>query len=331
MLRLHPYEYHMPRALDEALSLLATHGDDAMPIAGGTDLVPNMKHGLFTPGHLVALSRVREMRGIASTGDEIRIGAAETLTSVATHPEVLAQVPGLARAAELVSGPQLRRVGTIGGNVCLDTRCAYYNQTKFWRKALGYCLKKDGDLCHVVKGGTRCVAAHSADTPPVLAVLDAVLEVADGADGDRTRDVPIRQFFTSDGIWNRSIGSSELVVAIRIPRPPPGTQVAFQKLRSRQAIDFPLANLAVRVGREDDGRVSDFRLVVSAMGAYPRHVGKVEDAALGNRLGPSVIEAVAEQAFRQCHPLSNITVDPEWRRAMIPVLVRRALNEIAAA
>ncbi|WP_419938901.1 FAD binding domain-containing protein [Candidatus Palauibacter sp.] len=331
MLRLHPYEYHMPRALDEALSLLAAHGDDAMPIAGGTDLVPNMKHGLFTPGHLVALSRVREMRGIASTGDEIRIGAAETLTSVATHPEVLAQVPGLARAAELVSGPQLRRVGTIGGNVCLDTRCAYYNQTKFWRKALGYCLKKDGDVCHVVKGGTRCVAAHSADTPPVLAVLDAVLEVADGADGDRTRDVPIRQFFTSDGIWNRSIGSSELVVAIRIPQPPPGTQVAFQKLRSRQAIDFPLANLAVRVGRGDDGRVSDFRLVVSAMGAYPRHVGKVEEAALGNRLRPGVIEAVAEQAFRQCHPLSNITVDPEWRRAMIPVLVRRALNEIAAA
>ena len=328
MLRLHPYEYHMPRALDEALSLLAAHGEDAMPIAGGTDLVPNMKHGLFTPSHLVALSRVREMRGITSTAEEVRIGAAETLTSVATHPEVLAHVPSLARAAELVSGPQLRRVGTIGGNVCLDTRCAYYNQTRFWRKALGYCLKKDGDVCHVVKGGTRCVAAHSADTPPVLAVLEAVLEVADG---DGTRDVPIRRFFTSDGIWNRSIGKSELVVAIRIPRPPSGTQVAFQKLRSRQAIDFPLANLAVRVGREDDGRVSDFRLVVSAMGAYPRQVGKVEEAAMGNRLGPSVIEAVAEQAFRQCHPLSNITVDPEWRRAMIPVLVRRALNEIAAA
>ena len=328
MLRLHRYEYHMPSSLDEALSLLAVHGEDAMPIAGGTDLVPNMKHGLFTPGHLVALSRVPELRGITSTATEIRIGAGETLAAVATHPDILAAVPSLARAAALVSGPQLRRVGTIGGNVCLDTRCAYYNQTRFWRKALGYCLKKDGDLCHVVKGGTRCVAAHSADTPPVLAVLEAVLEVA-GPEG--CRDVPIRTFFTSDGIWNRSTSRSELIVAIRIPRPPAGTRVAFQKLRPRQAIDFPLANLAVRVALGDDGRVSDFRLVVSAMGAYPRHVGKVEDAALGNRLGPGVIEAVAEQAFRQCHPLANITVDPEWRRAMIPVLVRRALNEIAAA
>ena len=328
MLRLHRYEYHMPSSLDEALSLLAVHGDDAMPIAGGTDLVPNMKHGLFTPGHLVALSRVPELRGITSTATEIRIGAGETLAAVATHPDILAAVPSLAQAAALVSGPQLRRVGTIGGNVCLDTRCAYYNQTRFWRKALGYCLKKDGDLCHVVKGGTRCVAAHSADTPPVLAVLEAVIEVA-GPEG--CRDVPIRTFFTSDGIWNRSTNRSELIVAIRIPRPPAGTRVAFQKLRPRQAIDFPLANLAVRVALGDDGRVSDFRLVVSAMGAYPRHVGKVEDAALGNRLGPGVIEAVAEQAFRQCHPLANITVDPEWRRAMIPVLVRRALNEIAAA
>lgn len=328
MLRLHRYEYHMPSSLDEALSLLAVHGDDAMPIAGGTDLVPNMKHGLFTPGHLVALSRVPELRGITSTATEIRIGAGETLAAVATHPDILAAVPSLAQAAALVSGPQLRRVGTIGGNVCLDTRCAYYNQTRFWRKALGYCLKKDGDLCHVVKGGTRCVAAHSADTPPVLAVLEAVIEVA-GPEG--CRDVPIRTFFTSDGIWNRSTNRSELIVAIRIPRPPAGTRVAFQKLRPRQAIDFPLANLAVRVARGDDGRVSDFRLVVSAMGAYPRHVGKVEDAALGNRLGPGVIEAVAEQAFRQCHPLANITVDPEWRRAMVPVLVRRALNEIAAA
>lgn len=328
MLRLHPYRYHMPDALDDALSLLAAHDGDVMPIAGGTDLVPNMKHGLFTPGHLVALGRVEEMRGISSTPDEIRIGAAETLTAVATHPEVQSVLPALTRAAELISGPQLRRVGTIGGNVCLDTRCTYYNQTRFWRKALGYCLKKDGDACHVVKGGTRCVAAHSADTPPVLSVLDAVLEVA-GPSG--CRDVPITQFFTSDGIWNRTSERDELVVAIRIPRPPQGTRIAFQKLRARKAIDFPLANLAVRVDFDGAGRVSGLRLVASAMGAYPRNVGKVEEAAVGNKLTTNVIEAVAEQAFRQCHPLDSITVDKEWRRAMVPVLVRRALTEIAAA
>ena len=328
MLRLHPYQYHMPHSLDEALSLLAEHVGDVMPIAGGTDLVPNMKHGLFTPGHLVALRNVEEMRGISSTTEEIRIGAAETLTSVAEHPEIQAALPSLAQAAELVSGPQLRRVGTIGGNVCLDTRCTYYNQTRFWRKALGYCLKKDGDACHVIKGGTRCVAAHSADTPPVLSVLDAVLDVA-GPGG--AREVPINRFFTSDGIWNRVTERDELVVAIRIPRPPEGTRVAFQKLRARKAIDFPLANLAVRVGRDETGRISDLRLVASAMGSYPRNVGKVEEAAVGNELTSTVIEAAAEQAFRQCHPLDSITVDKEWRRAMVPVLVRRALTEIATA
>ena len=145
------------------------------------------------------------------------------------------------------------------------------------------------------------------------------------------RDVAIDDFFTSDGVWNRSIEPGELLVAIRVPRPPEGTRVAFQKLRSRKSIDFPLANLAVRVGRDDSSRVSDLQVVASAMGSYPRRVGKVEDAAVGNALDASVIEAIAEQAFRQCHPLDNITVDKEWRRAMVPVLVRRALGAIAEA
>jgi 4-hydroxybenzoyl-CoA reductase subunit beta len=328
MLRLHPFEYHRPTAVADALSLLSQHDGNVMPIAGGTDLVPNMKHGLFTPGHLVSLRAVRDMRGIEVGSGAVRIGACETLDSIARHPDIRRALPALAAAAGLVSGPQLRRMGTIGGNVCLDTRCTYYNQTRFWRKALGYCLKKDGDACHVVRAGTRCVAAHSADTPPVLIVADAVLELA-GPEG--AREVPVGEFFTSDGVWNRVLGRDELLVAIRIPRPAAGTRIAFQKLRSRESIDFPLANLAVRVDLDGGGRISDLRVVASAMGSYPRKVGKVEDAAVGNQLGPSVIEAVAEQAFRQCHPLDNITVDKEWRRAMVPVLVRRALTEIANA
>lgn len=327
MLRLHPYSYHRPTTLEQALELLAEHGADAVPIAGGTDLVPNMKHGLFTPGHLVALRSVKEMTGIDVGPEEIRIGACESLDAVATHEGVLGVLPALSRAAGMVSGPQLRRMGTLGGNVCLDTRCTYYNQTRFWRKALGYCLKKEGDACHVVRGGTRCVAAHSADTPPVLMVLDAELDIA-GADGERT--VPINGFFTSDGVWNRTLEPGELLVAIRIPRPRVSTRTAFQKLRARNAIDFPLANVAVSVTFGDDSRIEGLRVVASGMGSYPRNVGKVEDAAVGNVLDPDVIDAIAEQAFRQCHPLDNITVDREWRRAMIPVLVRRALDEIAA-
>jgi len=328
MLRLHPYEYHRPTTVAEAIALLAEHAGDALPIAGGTDLVPNMKHGLFTPGHLVSLRAVEEMRGLEVGADEIRIGACETLEAISASPGVRSAAPALARAAGLVSGPQLRRMGTIGGNICLDTRCTYYNQTRFWRKALGYCLKKDGDACHVVRGGTRCVAAHSADTPPVLMVLDAVLEIA-GPEG--SREMPIDDFFTSDGVWNRVITPNELIVAVRFPVPAEGTRSAFQKLRAREAIDFPLANLAVSVTRGSDGRVEALRMVVSAMGSYPRKVGRVERAAVGNALDGGVIDAIAEQAFRQCHPLDNLTVDKEWRRAMIPVLTRRALREIAAA
>lgn len=326
MLRLHPYTYHRVDTVDRAIGLLSERGDDAMPIAGGTDLVPNMKHRLFTPAHVVALKGIEEMHGIETNGGSFRIGACETLDRIATARGVRTRFPALARACGLVSGPQLRRVGTLGGNVCLDTRCTYYNQTHFWRKALGFCLKKDGEDCHVVKGGTRCVAAHSADTPPALMVYDAELEIA-GPDGRRS--VSVSDLYTSDGVWNRRMGRDELVVAVRLPVPAAELRSSFQKLRPRGSIDFPVANLAAGARLEEDGTVRELRIVVSAMGAYPRWIGKVGEAAVGNRLTPSVIDAVASQAFRQCHPLKNIIVDQEWRRAMIPVLVKRALGEIA--
>lgn len=327
MLRLPPYEYHQPRALDEALELLATHGDDAMPIAGGTDLVPNMKHKLFTPGHLVAVRRLPELRGIGRENGDVRIGAAESLAGVAAHPDVAGLLPSLARACGDISGPQLRRMGTIGGNICLDTRCTYYNQTHFWRQALGFCLKKDGNDCHVVKGGTRCVAAHSADGATALMTLDATLEIA-GPQGRRT--VAIEDFFTSDGVWNRRMESNEILVAVRVPVPPPRARYSFQKLRIRDSIDFPLVNLAAAGRFDEEGRVTALRMVVSGMGAYPRKIGKLEEAAAGNRLDDPVIEAIAHQAFRQSHPLANIPVDADWRREMVPVLVRRALEEMSA-
>jgi len=326
VLRLHPYRYHRPRSLTEAIGLLAEHAGDVMPIAGGTDLVPNMKHKLFTPGHLVSLRGIEEMQGIAADEEGFTIGAATSLDALARHEELRDSLPSLARAAALVSGPQLRRMGTIGGNVCLDTRCTYYNQTHFWRKSLGYCLKKDGDACHVVKGGTRCVAAHSADAATSLMTLEATLRIA-GPEGERS--VPIERFFTSDGVWNRRMEPGELLVSIRVPRTSPGTRHSFQKLRARGAIDFPMLNLAARVDFDADGRVSDVEMAASALGSYPRKLGKLGDVAEGRPLDTAVVEELAEQAFRQCHPLANLPVDVEWRRAMVPVLVRRALAEIA--
>lgn len=326
MLRLHAYEYHRPGDLEGALGLLAENEGDVMPIAGGTDLVPNMKHRLFTPGHLVSLRSVSQMRGIEETEVGLRIGACETLDTLAQHPIIMDRFPSLAHACSLISGPQLRRVGTIGGNVCLDTRCTYYNQTEFWRQALGYCLKKDGTLCHVVKAGTRCVAAHSADAPGVLMTLDALLHIA-GPMG--TRETAIDEFFTSDGIWNRRMEPAELLVSLFLPWPDKTARFSFHKLRSRNAIDFPLLNLATAANLSEDGTVLAMQMVASGMGAYPRRIGKMEDAAIGNRLTDSVIDAVAQQAYRQCHPLENIIVDKDWRRSMVSVLVRRSLGELS--
>ncbi len=325
MLRLHPYQYHRPRRLDEALELLQLHEGDVMPIAGGTDLVPNMKHKLFTPGHLVALKRVEELRGIAEQSGELVLGAAESLSSLATHPMVRRNLPSLARAASQIAHPMIRNQATLGGNICLDTRCTYYNQTFFWRKALGFCLKKDGDVCHVVKGGTKCVAAHSADTPPILMALGAVLDIASVAGH---RQVGLDEFFTADGIWNTRRQPHEIVTRVRVPKPSPRLRMSYQKLRERKAVDFPILSLALAVELGDDQVVESIALVVAALGAKPRKIGGLDKIVVGKRLSADVIEEIAGQAHRQCNPLDNIIVEIEWRRAMVPVFVRRAFREI---
>jgi len=327
MLRLHEYTYHRPRTAHEAVELLATHPGRALPIAGGTDLMPNMKHGLFTPEHVVALRQIAELHGIEERDGELVIAAAETLTSVSRHPLVRRHFPSLARAAGLVAGPQLRNMGTIGGNLCLDTRCTYYNQTFFWRDALGFCLKKDGETCHVTKTGRKCVAAHSADTPPVLITLGATVDLL-SADGERT--VPVEAFFIADGIANTVRGWNEILLRVRIPLAAARFRTSFQKLRQRGAIDFPLLNIAVAADVDAGGVIADVRIVVSALGARPRVITGLEKVARGRALDENTATAIAERAFQQCHPLTNIIVDPDWRRAMVPVYLRKALHEIAA-
>src|SRR5690606_38442135 len=329
MLRLAPFRYHRPRTLDEALGLLAEKGGEALPIAGGTDLLPNMKHRLVAPAELVALKQLAELRGVDESDVALSIGACETLSSVARDPRVRQYFPSLARAAGSVAGPQLRNMGTLGGNLCLDTRCTYYNQTYFWRKALGFCLKKDGQVCHVTRVGKKCVAAHSADTPPVLMTLGATVELASAA-GRRT--VPVTEFFVADGVANTVRRPGELVTRITIPLPGPGLRTSYQKLRQRNAIDFPLLSVAAAAELEGDDVVRDLRVVVSALGSRPRVLTGLERIAVGRWItDEDVIEGVAERAFQQCHPLANITMDPDWRRAMVPVYVRRALAELAGA
>ncbi len=301
---------------------------DAMFVAGGTDLIPNMKHRLFEPGHLVALKGIEELRGVRIDDGHLRIGAAETISHVASNPEVLNRFPALADAAGHIAGPQLRNSGTIGGNLCLDTRCTYYNQTAFWREALGYCLKKDGDVCHVIRVGKKCVAAHSADTPPVLMTLDAVATLV-GPDGQRS--VPVRDFFVADGIVNSRRAPDEIVTELRIPLASAERKQAYAKLRVRKSIDFPLLTVAIAADLDGDGTVRSIEGVVTALGSRPHVLTGWGDVAVGRRLDDQVVDELAERAHKQCHPLENMIVDHEWRRAMVPVYVRRALEKLGAA
>ncbi|MDE2753472.1 MAG: FAD binding domain-containing protein, partial [Gemmatimonadota bacterium] len=200
------------------------------------------------------------------------------------------------------------------------------NQTEFWRGALGYCLKKDGTVCHVTKVGKKCVAAHSADTPPNLIALGATLALA-GPGG--AREIPAAEFFLTDGIWNTRRARDEVLTEIRIPVGGPCRRSAYRKLRQRHSIDFPLLSVAVTGDFDENGVVERIGGVVSALGARPRVLAGWDEIAVGGRLEGRVIDALADRAYAQCRPLENIIVDAEWRRAMVRVHVRRALAELA--
>jgi 4-hydroxybenzoyl-CoA reductase subunit beta len=325
------FDYHKPRTLEEALSILSALGPKAQIIAGGTDVLPNMKQGLFEPEHVVSVRGIAELRGISiqpdPSGERLVIGAGMRLAEIADSILVQRGAPALAQAAGLVGGPHHRAMGTLGGNICLDTRCRYYNQTYFWRKALGFCLKKDGTVCHVVKGGAKCVAAASNDSAPALIALDGEISLLSNR-GERR--VPAGDFYTADGIKNTVIEPGEIVVRTAIPIVQ-GRKSAFEKLRRRGAIDFPLLSIAVRLDTDTTAppdsptKVLGASVVVSALGARPRRIraaAKVTPATPASRL-PDIL---AEGAFAECKPLTNLDDEAEWRREMVPVLVKRAVQ-----
>ena len=332
MLPLPIFDYHRPRTLDEALALLASLGPKAQILAGGTDLLPNMKQGLFEPEHVVSIARLEELRGISLDSGALLIGAGMKLAEIADSLLAQRLAPALAEAAGAVGGPHHRTMGTLGGNICLDTRCRYYNQTYFWRKALGYCLKKDGTVCHVVKGGAKCVAAASNDSAPALIALDAEIRIL-GPGGERR--VPARDFYTADGIKNTVLEPGEIVVRVAVPIVA-GRRSAFEKLRKRGAIDFPLLSVAARFDVGPDGgsaprppgapgHLVAADLVVSALGARPRRVraaAKVGPGTSADRLA----ETLAQAAFAECKPLTNLDDEAEWRREMVPVVVEKAVR-----
>jgi 4-hydroxybenzoyl-CoA reductase subunit beta len=331
VLRMQSFDLATPTTVDEAVALLAREG--ALAIAGGTDLLPNIKHELFEPRTVVALSGIEELRGIELESDgTLSIGATTTLAHIAAHEEVRCRATALAQAASLVAGPQLRTMGTLGGNVLLDTRCQWYNQSHFWRQSLGFCLKKDGSVCHVIESGSKCVAAASNDTAAPLLTLDAELEFASSTG---RRRLPIAELYKSDGVANLRKEPGELLVRVRIPALEAGRERlgAYGKLRERGSIDFPLFGVAVRLDVADD-RIVHAALGAVALQARPLALQKAAAALIdAPASGPGFDDAVlacAAAAARQLHPVANVPGDAQWRKEMAPIYVRETVRAARA-
>ncbi len=323
MLRMDGFSYAHADSWTEALALWSAH-PDAMYVSGGTDLLPNVKHGLFRPRTLVGLAGIPG--GVEVEGDQLVIGATTRLDALASNPVIRAVLPPLAQAAALVASPQIRAMGTLGGNVLLDTRCLYYNQTEFWRRALGYCLKAEGDWCHVVGGPKTCVAAQSSDTVPVLLALNATLRLLGPAG---PRELPIRDLYRFNGMDHLELQKGELLTAIVVPLPGPGFVGSYAKLRTRDSIDFPQLGLAL-CANLDGAVLRSLTLVLGAVNPQPKAIRGLE-AFCGHALDDAAIDAIANLVFKQTRPQWSIAGDASWRRQMAAVFTRRALVAVRGA
>jgi len=322
MLRLPPLHHLRPTSVKAAAEAIAEH-PGAMLIAGGTDLVPNLKRRQFDAPVLVSLRGIAgfdRIQGEPTTG--IIIGAGATLDQVATHPALQSAYRALAQAAGFVSTPQIRHMGTIGGNLLVDPRCNYYNQTAAWRKAVGYCLKRDGDICLVARSSPRCWAVSSSDSAPVAVALDAQLTLQ-GAEGKR--DVRAADLYQDDGIVYTTKRPDEVIVGIQLPAADSMTS-AYWKLRRRGSFDFPVLGVAVAL-RWMDGAIREARGALGAVGSHPVDVGRFLRPLEGQRPTEELIAQVAEAAEKPAKPLDNTDFSHYWRKRMTRVVLERALRD----
>lgn len=318
MLRLPRLRYLRPASATEAARLVAGHGPKAALVAGGTDLFPNLKRRQFDTEVLVQVPAQGGIDGSNEIG--FRIGSTVTLAQAASHPGLLAAYPGYSEAAELVSSPPLRQAGTIGGNLCVDTRCTYYNQSYEWRKAVGFCMKKDGDICLVAPGSRRCWAVSSSDTAPVAMAAGGWVTLA-GPDGER--ELPVSALYRDDGIEYLAKRPEEVLTALRLP-PAAGLRTAYVKLRRRGSIDFPIAGAAVALRL--NGVVEEARIVLSAVGSLPVEAVEAGAFLVGKPLDGEAVREAAELAAKPAKPLDNTDLTHFWRKRMVRHLVTQALE-----
>lgn len=322
MLRLPQCSASFPATVEEAIELKTRLGSSSAYVAGGTDLYPNMKRRQQTPAHLIDVRGIRGFTGVElQANGGLRIGAGVTLTRLIRHPLVRESWPVLVEAATSISTPILQNMGTVGGNLLLDTRCNYYDQNYEWRKAIDFCMKKDGAICWVAPSSPRCWAVQSSDLAPVMVALDASVTLR-GPDGDRT--IPVRALYRDDGMEFLTKRPDELLVQIEVPSLS-GARATYKKLRRRGSFDFPVLGVAAWAHFSADGKVEAARIVLGAVGSYPKVSEEAAVLVQGQTLTEETIDAAARAAGRPAKPLDNTDFTIGWRKDMVPVFVRRAL------
>ena len=328
MIRLPKADYYAPSSLKEACSIMAEHGEEAKVLGGGTDLLVACKLRNVTPALFVSLSSIPELKeSHFHEGECLRIGAMTSLRDLRCNSTITDNYPALSQAAGLVGATQLQHMGTIGGNLCLNTRCIYYNQSDRWRRSRDVCFKMGGQVCHVVPKGKKCYAVFSADTVPALIALDAEVKLVSSTE---ERWVPAGKLYTGDGKGPLALKSDELVSEIRLPPPTKSQSSTYVKYRMREAIDFPMVGVAVRMDAREDGICTGCRVVLNAVGSGPTEVREARELLEGKAPTPELIQDVAVEAEKRAHPVANTPGStPAYRRKMAGILTHRALHQVA--
>jgi 4-hydroxybenzoyl-CoA reductase subunit beta len=325
MLRLPTCQAVFPSSIAQAIELKVEHGPEASYVAGGTDLYPNMKRRQQTPYHLIDVRRIPELGSLEVDGDGgLIIGAGVTLTRLIRDVRITADWPVLGQAAATISTPILQNMGTVGGNLLLDTRCNYYDQSYEWRKAIDFCMKKDGEICWVAPSSPRCWAVQSSDLVPVMVALGAEVTLA-GPDGTRT--IPVQALYHNDGIEFLTKQRDELLVSVRVPAMG-SARATYQKLRRRGSFDFPVLGVAAWIRPNGGATIAEARVVLGAVGSYPIVSEAAAEVLVGHALEDDTIDAAARAAAKPAKPLDNTDFTIGWRKDMVAVHVRRALEAL---
>ena len=318
---LNGFSLQRPASAAEAARLLQAPG--ARALAGGTDLIVNLRHGLERPAVLVDLCAVPGLAELRWTESGCEIGACCTLARLAADPRVRDELPALAQAAAAVAAPTHRSSATLGGNLCLDTRCVYYNQSEDWRRSNGFCLKQGGDTCHVAPRGNRCHAAFSGDVAPALLVLEASLELASPAG---TRRIPLPELYRDDGASHLALLPGEFISSVRVKG---GSRSAYRKVRARAAIDFPLAGVAVALSTRS-GTIEHLRIGLTGTNPRPVLLGGTEDL-VGQPASEASLARIGKLVQKQAGPLRTTLTEANYRRQVAAVTAQRLVKELAAA